>query len=113
MLAVVGDTVNCELLETTLLIVSVALPVLVRVRLAVPGVPPTVIALLTETDAGTEIAGAVPVPVRLTADGLPEALCAIDNEPVFAPVEVGVKVTVTVCAAAPDATVNVDGLTVN
>ena len=46
-------------------------------------------------------------------DGLPLALCAMDSDADFAPLEVGVKVTVTVCAAAPELTVKVVGLTVN
>lgn len=45
-------------------------------------------------------AEAVPVPDKLTLCGLPEALLAIDTEPVRAPATVGVKVTPKLQVAA-------------
>ena len=54
------------------------------------------------------------MPLRVTVDGLPDALCAMDREADFVPGgDVGAKVTVTVCAGAPGLTVNDVGLTVN
>jgi hypothetical protein len=46
--------------------------------------------------APTAIAGATPVPARLTALGLPTALCAMLIAAPFAPVALGRNVTVTV-----------------
>ncbi len=54
------------------------------------------------------------VPESVTVAGLPLALWAMDREAERLPGDpVGVKVTVTVCAAAPALTVNEEGLTVN
>lgn len=44
-------------------------------------------------NCNTGLDAVAPVPVRLTACGLPEALLAILNVPVRVPVVVGVKVT--------------------
>jgi len=56
---------------------------------------------------------AVPLPVRATGDGLPEALWATDKVADLEPADEGANVTDTVCAAAPALTVKVAGLTVN
>jgi hypothetical protein len=61
--------------------------------------------------------GAVAVPVRVTVDGLPEALWVRERVADFAVVlwepAVGLKVPVTVVAAAPGLTVRTVGLTEN
>ena len=53
------------------------------------------------------------MPLRVTAEGLPDALWAMDRLADLDPTDEGAKVTVTVCAAAPELTVNEVGLTVN
>jgi hypothetical protein len=89
---------------------SGALPVLptvkLRIRLAVVRTFPK-----ERESTDSAITGSVPVPDSATVDGLPKALCAIDNEADFAPAEAGVKVTVTVWGAAPALTVKLVGLT--
>ncbi len=66
-------------------------------------------------DAGDSVmigTGVTPVPLNVTIDGLPAALCAIDTEADLTPSEEGVNVTVIVAAGAPVATVAVVGETV-
>ena len=53
------------------------------------------------------------VPDNATDDGLPDALWAMDREADLEPTDEGVKVTVTVCAAAPALIVKEVGLRVN
>jgi hypothetical protein len=45
---------------------------------------------------GLKITGRIPLPLRLTTCGLPEALSVIVSAPVLLPVAVGVKLTLTV-----------------
>jgi hypothetical protein len=77
-------------------IVSVAVPVFVRVTVCAAEVIPTVSDPNAKLPVENETAGAVPVPESATVCGLPEASSAIDKVPLLAPVVVGVKVTVKV-----------------
>lgn len=81
---------------------SAAFPVLVSVTLcAALDIPtctlPSAIVLPDKPTAGE--GAAAPVPLKLTALGEPVALCAIDSEPLRAPVAPGLKVTFTVQVA--------------
>lgn len=55
----------------------------------------------------------IPVADKDTVVGLPDTLWTMERVAVFVPAEVGAKVTVTTCAAAPTLTVKVVGETVN
>jgi hypothetical protein len=80
---------------TTLAIVRFEVPVLVSVTVwAALGTLTSSLPKLS--DAGTEATGAVPVPVRVTVCGLPEALSAIDTVALRLPVAVGVNVAAIV-----------------
>ena len=113
--AEVGATVNCDAsVPPTVIPDTVRSPVPVLLIVNVfwdeePTSVPSIASDVTDTPAaGTP----TPVPLRVTADGLPDALCAIDSEAAFAPTDVGVNVTVIV-SLPPDATVAATGDTVN
>ena len=72
---------------------SVAVPVFVSVTLWPELVVPICWLEKVKFVADKLTAGSVPVPVRLTACGLPEAVSVIVSVPLRAPVAVGVKVT--------------------
>ena len=81
---------------------SVAFPVFCRVTGCEELVVPTVVlpnVKLLGLIVAIGAAGAVPVPVKETVWGLPEALSVNDSVPDLAPVAVGVNVTVTVQVA--------------
>ncbi len=87
------------------MIVKVTEPVLVSVTVCAALVVPTVwLAKVSEvTERLAVVVGAVPVPVRLTVCGLPEALSVMLKVPVRVPDAVGVNVTLMV-QLAPAAT---------
>lgn len=77
-----------------LVIVSVALPVLVRVTVCAALVVPTLTLLKVKLAGESWTAGAVvPMPVRLTVCGLPGALSVMERVPLIVPDPEGVKVT--------------------
>lgn len=79
--------------------VSVAAPLLVTVTVRVALVVPWVWEPKANVEALNEIAGcgaAVPVPLSVTVDCDPEALCVMLKVPARAPVAAGVKVISTV-----------------
>ena len=87
------------------MIVKVAEPVLVSVTVCAALVVPTVwlVKVSDVTERLAVVVGAVPVPVRLTVCGLPEALSVMLKVPVRVPDAVGVNVTLIV-QLAPAAT---------
>ena len=81
-----------------LVIVKLALPVLVRVRVCPPLVDPT-IWLEKVKSVGARLAAGpavTPVPVKVTVCGLPAALSEMLRLPLRVPVAVGIKITLTV-----------------
>src|SRR5437016_2908473 len=90
---------------TTLLMLSAALPVLVRVTVCETLVVLKIWRAKGRLAGDRLTAGAVPVPLSDTVCGLPVALSAIVTAPVRVPVAVGVNVTpmVQLAPAASDA----------
>jgi len=79
--------------STMLVMVRGAVPALLSFTVFCALVVPT-FCVPNESDAGEKLAaGAVPVPVRLTACGLPLALSAIVRVPLRAPLALGANVT--------------------
>lgn len=76
--------------------VSVAVPLLVSVSVTEAVEEPTVCEPKVIDVGANRVAPAVPVPVRLTVWGLPEALSVIERVPFLFPTAVGVKVTLNV-----------------
>ena len=58
--------------------------------------PTTVSSKITKVTERTGLGSTVPVPIKLSFDVLPAALCEMVKDPVLSPAEVGVKVTVTI-----------------
>lgn len=76
--------------------VSVAVPLLVSLSVTEAVEEPTVCEPKVIDVGANKVAPAVPVPVRLTVWGLPEALSVIERVPFLVPTAVGVKVTLNV-----------------
>ena len=107
----VGETVK-PLLEVILDTVRAALPVLETTKVRCLVLLTSTLPKLSEL-ADRLMPACVPVPLAVTVEECPEALCVKVNVAVFPPEAVGVKVTVTVWGAPPAAIVTEVGLTAN
>jgi len=113
--AEVGLIVNAASLdEIALTVIEAVAWLFVSVNVCWPDCPTRTFP--NESVVGLTVRGGAPVipfPLSVTVWGLPLALCAMDSEADLAPVDVGAKVTVTVCVVAPGLTVKLVGVTVN